>query len=86
MHGTDIDECEDEYFCSYVEGAECNNTLGSYACVCDPGYIVCGDSCIREKKIIRVLSIANLFLTTRTLYIRVNEYVCTSQYPVNQCS
>lgn len=44
----DIDECQDNSTCAYVEGSECNNTIGSYECVCDPGYIRCGSSCILE--------------------------------------
>jgi hypothetical protein len=37
----DIDECEDNYTCAYREGTVCYNTIGSYDCLCQEGYIMC---------------------------------------------
>ena len=42
-HNTDIDECEDNSTCAYREGTVCVNTVGSYDCVCEEGYITCDD-------------------------------------------
>ena len=40
----DIDECEIND-CTYLSGSICNNTVGSYECVCPPGYIRCSSQC-----------------------------------------
>lgn len=31
---SDIDECSEDVFCN----GKCLNTMGSYRCLCDPGY------------------------------------------------
>ena len=40
-HDADIDECQDNYTCSYMEGTVCYNTIGSYDCRCPLGYTYC---------------------------------------------
>ena len=40
-YNADIDECNDNYTCSYMEGTVCYNTYGSYDCLCLPGYTQC---------------------------------------------
>ena len=56
-HHTDIDECanftESELFCD--ENAFCNNTVGSYECVCNDGYTGDGFFCHTSKIIFVVL-------------------------------
>jgi hypothetical protein len=34
MFDSDIDECSEDVFCN----GKCLNTIGSYRCLCDPGY------------------------------------------------
>ena len=44
----DIDEClTEEHNCSHV--AVCNNTIGSYNCTCQEGYVGDGQSCSGER-------------------------------------
>ena len=38
----DIDECENLFPCQQI----CTNTLGSYQCSCNSGYLVDGNMCI----------------------------------------
>ena len=35
---SDIDECIDDGVCSLKQNTECMNSIGSYDCVCKPGY------------------------------------------------
>ena len=40
----DIDECQDgSHNCN--ENAECSNTVGSFECLCNPGYSGNGQNC-----------------------------------------
>ena len=65
FHDTDINECElydynrycEHYYYYYYyhygfTPKICNNTVGSFECVCPPGYILCDESyeCIRKLR------------------------------------
>ena len=43
---TDIDECINDNICQ--DNSQCQNTNGSYICVCYDGYISFGDVCTGE--------------------------------------
>lgn len=46
---SDVDECSDgNYFCGLH--ATCSNTVGSFECICDPGYIEVSGNCVSEQK------------------------------------
>ena len=49
----DIDECEIHALCQYPTGSICYNTIGSYECICPPGYTLSDDSneCILSSKL-----------------------------------
>ena len=40
---TDVDECLEEGVCP--AGSRCMNTIGSYTCTCDAGYMNDGNAC-----------------------------------------
>ena len=44
---TDINECNNVTICQ--DNSQCQNTNGSYICVCNDGYISSGDVCIGES-------------------------------------
>lgn len=44
----DIDECTESGNVTCQENAHCNNTLGSYECVCSEGYDMVDDKCEGE--------------------------------------
>ena len=46
----DVDECKGKQSCH--ENATCTNTIGSYVCECQPGYIGNGQNCTGEFDII----------------------------------
>uniref|UniRef100_A0A8R1DNL8 FiBrilliN homolog n=1 Tax=Caenorhabditis japonica TaxID=281687 RepID=A0A8R1DNL8_CAEJA len=45
----DVDECNNAGMCE-DKNSQCENTIGSFNCVCDPGYKKEGDVCVAEKK------------------------------------
>ena len=45
----DVDECEDSDVCGTV--GTCNNTAGSYMCLCPSGYLLDGMSMLCQGKL-----------------------------------
>ena len=56
-HDVDIDECEDNYTCSYMEGTVCYNTPGNYDCLCPDGYIQCNDNNECTRELCRIIAV-----------------------------
>jgi len=48
LHYADIDECKENPNICPGDFFECNNTKGSYTCICKDGYIQVGEQCIRK--------------------------------------
>merc|ERR1711937_99279 len=44
--GEDMDECSDVSLFNCVGNSTCNNTVGSYECVCDVGYEMTNGECV----------------------------------------
>ena len=42
---TDVDECSMSNNCSQITNSWCDNTPGSYQCLCQRGYIQENDTC-----------------------------------------
>lgn len=51
---TDDDECLDQSLC--VDNATCSNTVGSYICMCDPGFTGDGNTNCSSKHILIMLT------------------------------
>ncbi|XP_074607172.1 uncharacterized protein LOC141860089 isoform X3 [Acropora palmata] len=73
MTTEDIDECTASLPVCHVS-AQCNNTLGSYRCICDPGYTYNGNRCtdINECTALRSACHVNAQCTNT-----IGSYRCT---------
>ena len=46
---SDVDECELNYTNTCSPLQKCNNTLGSYECICEAGYVLRNSTCSGMK-------------------------------------
>lgn len=78
----DIDECKDN-LCP--ANSQCYNTLGSYSCICDPGYTgdgVTGSPCVGRTPYIFLIVTLLLFLNSS---FKSSHIICFTESLVELC-